>query len=120
MTLAGATDTDVFRTYVGKVLCPTLRKGDIVVMDNLGAHKSPATLALIKAAGAQARFLPAYSPDGMPYIGRTARWRNAILATGHAMMGLSLGPVTGKIVSAIIDGEAPAFDLAMLAPDQFA
>ena len=66
MTLAGATDTEVFRTYVDKVLVPTLRNGDIVVMDNLGAHKSPATLALIKAAGAEARFLPAYSPDFNP------------------------------------------------------
>jgi transposase len=66
MTIAGATDTEVFRTYVDKVLAPTLRRGDIVVMDNLGAHKSPATLALIEAAGAEARFLPAYSPDLNP------------------------------------------------------
>ena len=66
MTIAGATDTEVFRTYVQKVLCPTLRRGDIVVMDNLGAHKSPATLALIQAVGAEARFLPAYSPDFNP------------------------------------------------------
>ena len=66
MTIAGATDTEVFRAYVREVLCPTLRPGDIVVMDNLGAHKSPATLELINAAGAQARFLPAYSPDLNP------------------------------------------------------
>jgi len=66
MTIAGATDTEVFRTYVDKVLVPTLRKGDIVVMDNLGAHKSPVTLELIQAVGAQARFLPAYSPDLNP------------------------------------------------------
>ena len=45
---------------------PTLRPGDIVVMDNLGAHKNEATLALIAAAGAQTRFLPAYSPDLNP------------------------------------------------------
>ena len=66
MTIAGATDTEVFRTYVQRVLCPTLRPGDIVIMDNLGAHKSAATLALIEAAGAQTRFLPAYSPDLKP------------------------------------------------------
>lgn len=66
MTINGATDTEVFRTYVDQVLCPTLRRGNIVVMDNLGAHKSPATLALIEAAGAEARFLPAYSPDFNP------------------------------------------------------
>ncbi len=43
-----------------EVLCPILRPGDIVVMDNLGAHKNEQTLALIEAAGACARFLPAY------------------------------------------------------------
>jgi transposase len=66
MTIAGATDTEVFRNYVQRVLVPTLRRGDIVVMDNLGAHKSPATLALIEAVGAEAWFLPAYSPDLNP------------------------------------------------------
>lgn len=66
MTIAGATDTEVFRTYIAQVLCPELRPGDIVIMDNLGAHKSPATLALITACGAEARFLPAYSPDLNP------------------------------------------------------
>lgn len=66
MTIAGATDKEVFRTYVEKVLCPTLRPGDIVVMDNLAAHKNPATLALINEVGAEVRFLPAYSPDLNP------------------------------------------------------
>ncbi|MCX6979177.1 MAG: transposase [Verrucomicrobia bacterium] len=62
----GATDTDVFRTYVAEVLCPTLRPGDLVIMDNLAPHKSEPTLALIAAADAQAVFLPAYSPDFNP------------------------------------------------------
>jgi transposase len=66
MTIAGATDTEVFRAYVRDILVPALRPGDIVVLDNLRAHKSEATLALIAAAGAQTRFLPAYSPDLNP------------------------------------------------------
>jgi transposase len=66
MTIESPTDTEVFRTYVGKVLCPTLRVGDIVIMDNLSPHKSGPTLELIKEAGAQAVFLPAYSPDFNP------------------------------------------------------
>jgi len=66
LTLSGATDTEVFRTYVREVLCPTLRTGDIVVMDNLTPHKSEATLALIRQAGAEVLFLPAYSPDLNP------------------------------------------------------
>lgn len=66
MTIEGATNTEVFRAYVCEVLVPTLRPGDIVVMDNLGAHKNENTLALIQQAGAEVRFLPAYSPDLNP------------------------------------------------------
>ena len=66
MTLDGATDTDAFRAYVQDVLGPTLRPGDLVIMDNLTPHKSEATLALIAAAGAQVEFLPPYSPDLNP------------------------------------------------------
>jgi transposase len=66
MALEGTTDTESFRAYVGRVLVPTLRPGDIVVMDNLSPHKSDPTLALITNAGAQVLFLPAYSPDLNP------------------------------------------------------
>jgi transposase len=66
MHLAGAADTAVFVAYIGQVLCPTLRRGDIVVMDNLSVHKSPEVLELVQAVGAEVRFLPAYSPDLNP------------------------------------------------------
>jgi D-amino-acid dehydrogenase len=58
------------------------------------------------------------SPDGLPYLGRTRAAANLIVATGHAMMGLSLAPVTGEIVGAIVDGEEPAIDVGMLSPDR--
>lgn len=66
MHLPGAADTAVFVAYIGQVLCPTLRQGDIVVMDNLAVHKSPEVQRLVAAAGAEVRFLPAYSPDLNP------------------------------------------------------
>ena len=66
MTIEGATDTAVFQAYVREILGPSLRPGDIVVMDNLGAHKNEQTLALLAAVGATVRFLPAYSPDLNP------------------------------------------------------
>jgi transposase len=66
MTIEGATNTEVFQAYVREVLVPSLRPGDIVVMDNLGAHKNERTLALIEHVGAEVRFLPAYSPDLNP------------------------------------------------------
>jgi D-amino-acid dehydrogenase len=59
------------------------------------------------------------SPDGLPYLGRPKRWSNVIVATGHAMMGLSLAPVTGKIVASLLAGEPPGFDLGLLSPERF-
>ena len=59
------------------------------------------------------------SPDGLPYIGRTARYSNLSIATGHAMMGLSLGPITGKLLSEILSGTRPSIDLALLNPDRY-
>lgn len=65
-TLVGATDGDAFRAYVREVLAPQLRAGDVVVMDNLSPHKSPAVREAIEAAGATLRYLPPYSPDFNP------------------------------------------------------
>lgn len=59
------------------------------------------------------------SPDGMPYLGRTAKWKNLTIATGHAMMGLSLAPVTGKLISQVIEGDKPDIDLTLLSPDRY-
>jgi transposase len=66
MTVAGAVDGIVFKTYVEKVLAPTLLKGDIVIMDNLGAHKVAGVGELIEARGARVIYLPPYSPDLNP------------------------------------------------------
>jgi transposase len=66
MAVDGATDKDVFVQYVRHVLVPSLRPGDIVVLDNLGAHKDNGASVLIEAAGAELRFLPPYSPDLNP------------------------------------------------------
>lgn len=59
------------------------------------------------------------SPDGLPYLGRTKRHPNLVVATGHAMMGLSLGPITGRVVADLLAGEKPAFDLALLDPERY-
>ena len=59
------------------------------------------------------------SPDGLPYLGRTARWSNLICATGHAMMGLSLAPATGRIVEELVSGRAPSVPLSLLSPDRY-
>lgn len=64
--LEGPIDGESFLLYVEKVLVPTLRPGDVVIMDNLGSHKGKAVRRLIRAAGAKLLFLPKYSPDLNP------------------------------------------------------
>ena len=66
MTLNGAMNGPAFTAYVEQMLVPTLRPGDIVVMDNLPAHKPAAIRDAIERAGAELRFLPPYSPDFNP------------------------------------------------------
>ena len=59
------------------------------------------------------------SPDGLPIIGRTRRYSNLILATGHAMIGQSLGPVTGLLVAQLLSEQEPVIDLEPLSPNRF-
>jgi len=64
--IEGPINGESFRLYVEKVLAPTLKPGDIVIMDNLGSHRAKAVRAAIRAAGAKLFFLPTYSPDLNP------------------------------------------------------
>ena len=66
MTVDGAMDGDLFVAYVEQVLAPTLRTGDVVVLDNLSAHKRQEARQAVEARGAALVFLPAYSPDLNP------------------------------------------------------
>jgi transposase len=66
MTIEAATDAEIFLAYVEKVLCPALKAGDVVVMDNLSSHKVNGVRKLIQAAGAELLYLPPYSPDLNP------------------------------------------------------
>ena len=59
------------------------------------------------------------SPDGLPYIGRFKSYSNLIAATGHAMIGISLAPITGKMVSEIAMNQKPSIDLSLMNPDRF-
>ena len=69
---------DIFRTYVERVLVPILRPGDVVVMDNLGSHKSQAARQAIRSADAHLLFLPPYSPDLNPIEQAFAKLKHRI------------------------------------------
>jgi D-amino-acid dehydrogenase len=76
---------------------------------------SPGNLELIEIW----RGLRPCSPDGLPYLGRPRRYDNVIIATGHGMKGISLAPVTGKLVAQLVAGEQPQIDLTALGVDRF-
>jgi transposase len=93
---------DAFLAYVEQVLVPTLRPGDIVVMDNLRAHKVPGVRQIIEAAGAKLLYLPPYSPDFNPIeqlfaklkaLLRKAAERSIEGASGTASQSFSTPPV---------------------------
>lgn len=103
MTIESATDAEVFKTYVQEVLCPTLRPGDIVIMDNLSAHKSDSIKQLIHSKGAKLEFLPAYSPDLNPIEKMWSKIKNDLrrakartLEELHKAIGAALQKITAK------------------------
>ena len=59
------------------------------------------------------------SADGLPYIGKVKKWDNLVIATGHAMIGLSLGAGTGKLVSELVNNEKTSMDIGMFDPERF-
>ena len=100
----GATNTACFEAYVGECLAPTLRPGDIVVMDNLSCHKSAEVARLIAAAGAEVRYLPAYSPDLNP-IERLFSKLKAALRQAKARTVDALIAAIGEALRAIRPGD---------------
>jgi D-amino-acid dehydrogenase len=59
------------------------------------------------------------TPDGLPVIGRPPGVEGLVLATGHAMKGLALAPITARLVAELVTGESPSHDLAPVRPDRF-
>jgi D-amino-acid dehydrogenase len=60
------------------------------------------------------------TPDGLPYIGTTKDWDNIAIAAGHAMMGLSLGPITGQLIAQLVSDERTSIPVDRLTPDRYA
>jgi transposase len=100
----GATNTACFEAYVGECLAPTLRPGDIVIMDNLSCHKTAEVERLITAAGAEVRYLPAYSPDLNP-IEKVFSKLKAALRTAAARTVDGLIAAMGEALRAIRPGD---------------
>ncbi len=100
----GATDSACFEAYVGRCLVPALRPGDIVIMDNLACHKTAEVARLIAAAGAEVRYLPAYSPDLNP-IERLFSKLKAYLRSAAARTVAGLIEAMGDALRAVRPGD---------------
>jgi transposase len=105
MTIEAATDTDIFRAYVQHVLLPTLRPGDVVILDNLSPHKNSETIRLIEQAGAGVRFLPAYSPDLNPIEKMWSKLKEA-LRSAKARTPATLNDAIARALASVTSTDA--------------
>jgi transposase len=105
MTIDGATDAEVFRAYVQHVLCPTLVPGDIVVMDNLRAHKVSGVREHIEACSAQLIYLPPYSPDLSPIEPCWSKLKT-LLRAAQARTREALDAAIERVLAAVTPSDA--------------
>jgi transposase len=87
MTIESPTDGDVFLAYLEQVLCPQLQPGQVVIMDNLSAHKVEGVRSLIEACGAQLLYLPPYSPDFNPIEQAWSKIKEILRAAQSSVVG---------------------------------
>lgn len=104
MVLDGPIDGESFLAWVQQFLAPTLREGDIVILDNLGSHKVQGVQAAIEAAGATLRYLPPYSPDFNP-IEKLFSKLKALLRKAAKRSTEALWQVIGELLDTISPNE---------------
>ena len=97
MVLDGSTNGDWFEAYVRQVLVPDLRRGDVVIMDNLSSHKRASVREAIEAVGARLLFLPPYSPDFNPIEKAFSRLKAMLRKAGERTVS-GLWSLIGKLV----------------------
>ena len=97
MVVGGAVNGGVFRAYVEQVLVPELRRGDVVVMDNLSSHKRPAARAAIERAGATVLYLPPYSPDFNPIEPAFSKLKQVMRSAEHRTADTLWGQMQGML-----------------------
>ena len=108
MTLDGPMNGEMFKAWVENVLAPTLKRRDIVFMDNLPCHKSPVIRKIIEARGAFLRYLPAYSPDLNPIEQAFAKFK-ALLRKAAARTIKRLWREIAKAIKSFKPKECAAF-----------
>jgi len=105
MTIDSPTDSEVFRVFVERILVPTLRRGDVVLMDNLSSHKAVGVTERINAAGAELIYLPPYSPDFNPIESCWSKVKE-FLRTAKARTQTRLERAIGKALDTVTATDA--------------
>lgn len=108
VTLDGAVDADTFRVYIREVLAPQLRPGDVVVLDNLQAHKASGVKQAIEAAGASLIYLPPYSPDFNPIENMWSKVKSHLRRLA-ARTFETLGDAVDEALSLVTPGDCHGF-----------
>lgn len=103
-TIDAPTDGDVFRAFVDEALVPRLRRGQVVVMDNLSAHKIAGVRASIEAAGCRVVYLPPYSPDLSPIEPMWSKLKQALRSRGARTLA-ALTETVGEALTTITAGD---------------
>src|SRR4051794_19594531 len=109
LTVEGATTALVFEAYVEKVLAPSLKDDQIVVMDNLGAHRPKRVRELIEERGCELLYLPAYSPEYNPIEEAFAKIKTLLLRNAAARTKEALVEAIGEALSAVSAQDARGF-----------
>lgn len=104
LCVEGALNGRVFLAWVQQQLVPSLRQGDVVVMDNLSSHKTPGVVAAIEAAGAQVRYLPPYSPDLNPIELAFSKFKK-LLRDGAERTTEKLWKLCGSVLNLFTESE---------------
>jgi D-amino-acid dehydrogenase len=89
------------------------------IVKSIGTYLPDMTPARLAEARVRTGLRPC-SPDGLPYVGRFRKFANLSAATGHAMMGVSLAPITGELIAQVLSGERTSIPISALSPDRFA
>jgi len=108
MTVEAATDREIFLAYLDRCLCPQLRSGDVVVMDNLSSHKVDGVRQRIEKCGAELLYLPPYSPDLNPIEKAWAKLKQ-LLRTAKARTKKALDKAISRLLPQLTDEDAKAW-----------
>ena len=116
VAIEGATDAEVFEAYVKRFLAPTLKEGQVVVLDRLGAHRTQRVREFVEATGADLLFLPSYSPDFTPIEEAFSKIKAIVRKAGARTREALVEAIDRALAAVTLEDAAGWFDHAGYEP----